>query len=272
MSIVENNNRVGRFTSSEVYNLIKLGRRTMTADELKKHKKENPGSQKKTIAEGFGDAGRSYIQKKYYERKLKRSLDLGKYSQPGIWGLFLEQYVYSHFTGLQYLIISNETKINPKIPYHAGSADLLVPTEKVSDIKCFEPLKFCQIVECFQEKRVELFKEQFPQEYWQLVSNAMIHQVPKAESIIYMPTIDDLKEIKEMAYNYQGEDMWKYRFIYENENYQLPFVPEDSEYDSFNTFEFIVPEEDIRQLDARLKLANLEIEKKMGNQIQKSAL
>lgn len=265
MSIVENNNRVGRFTSSEVYNLIKMGSRKMTADELKKHKKENPGSRKTTIEDGFSQAGLSYIERKYYERKLKRSLDLGKYSQSGIWGLFLEQYVYSHFTGLQYLIISNETKINPKIPYHAGSTDLLVPTEKVSDIKCFEPLKFCQIVECFQEKRVELFKEQFPKEYWQLVSNAMIYQVPKAESIIYMPNLEQLGEIKEMAYNYEGDDMWKYRFIYENKNYQLPYIPKNSEYQSFNKFEFIVPEEDVRELYARLELANLEIEKKLSN-------
>lgn len=269
MSIVENEKRVGRFTSSEVHNLIKRGTRPMTPQELIKHKEENPKSQKRNIEDGFGAAGLTYIRKKYYERKLKRSLDLGKYSQPAHWGLFLEQYVYSHFTGLDYIIMSNETKVNPKIPYHAGSTDLLVPGEKVSDIKCLEPYAFCEIIECFNlcrsQNSIDPFKENFPDKYWQLVSNSMIHDVPKAESIIYMPSLEDLEDIKQLACDYDGDDQWKYRFIYESDIYQLPYVPDGSEYESLNRFEFIVPEDDIRELTSRLELADLEIEKMMGN-------
>ena len=255
MSIVKNEKRVGRFTSSKVYLLIPEGSRKMTEDELKAWKKDNPKSQKKNIAYGFSDGGLTYIAEKRHERKLGRSLDMGHYSRSSAWGLFLEQYVYQHFVGLSYEISASETKVNPKIPYHAGSTDLLVAGKKVSDIKCFEPRKFCDIVECFLLKDLEQFKEKFKAEYWQLVSNALIHDVNRAESIVYMPTEEDLEEIKEMAMDYQGADQWKYRFIYESDNHQLAYIPNGSEYTSLNKLEFEVPQEDKNLLIQRLALA-----------------
>ena len=36
-------------------------------------------------------------------------------------------------------------------------------------------------------KDAELFKKEFPKEYWQLCSNAIINDVPKVESIAFMP-------------------------------------------------------------------------------------
>jgi hypothetical protein len=232
MSIVKNEKRVGKFTSSKVYLLIGKGR-----------------------GHYFTVAAQTYIAEKRHERKLGRSLDMGNYSRSSAWGLFLEQYVYQHFVGLSYEISASETKINPNIPYHAGSTDLLVAGKKVSDIKCFEPRKFCEIVECFLLKDLEQFKQKFKAEYWQLVSNALIHDVSRAESIVYMPTEEDLSEIKEMAMDYQGADQWKYRFIYESDNHELAYIPNGSKYNSLNRLEFEVPQEDIDFLTERLKLA-----------------
>lgn len=255
MSIVKNEKRVGRFTSSKVSLLIPEGSREMTEDELKAWKIHNPKSKKKNMADGFTDGGTTYITEKRHERKLGRSLDMGHYSRSSAWGLFLEQYVYQHFVGLAYEISAAETKVNPSIAYHAGSTDLLVAGKMVSDIKCFEPRKFCQIVECFLLEDIGQFKQKFKAEYWQLVSNALIHGVNRAESIVYMPTEEDLEEIKEMAMDYQGADQWKYRFIYESENYQLPYIPNGSKYNSLYRLEFDIPQEDTDLLIERLALA-----------------
>ena len=232
MSIVINKDRVGKFTSSKIHLLTGKGK-----------------------SHDFTVAAQTYISEKMHERKLGRSLDMGHYSKSSAWGLFLEQYVYQHFVGLSYEISASETKVNPNIPYHAGSTDLLVPRKMVSDIKCFEPRKFCEIVECFLLQDLAQFKQKFKAEYWQLVSNAMIHEVPRAESIVYMPTEEDLAEIKEMAMDYQGADQWKYRFIYESDNHELAYIPNGSKYTSLNRLEFEVPQEDIDFLTERLRMA-----------------
>jgi len=188
-------------------------------------------------------------------------LDLGKYGQSAAWGLFLEQYVYSHFAPLEYSIQSQATKSHPTIDYLAGSVDVISQGVKVGDIKCYEPKNFCEIVECFEKNDIELFKKDFPKEYWQLVSNAMIHGVTRAESIVYMPHEDDLEEIRESAMNYNGDDQWKYRFIYESDKHLLPYVPKDSGYKDINKFEFEIPETDFELLTERLALAEQELEK-----------
>ncbi|MFT6442498.1 MAG: hypothetical protein ACJASM_002044 [Salibacteraceae bacterium] len=236
-SIVKNELRVGNFTSSAVHQLIKKGR---SAD--------------------FSAPGISYIQKKFYERKLGRSLDMGGGGKSANWGLFLEQYVYTYVAGLSYQIAATETSPNPNVSYHAGSTDLLAPKELVGDIKCYEPLKFCRMAECMKKGDRLLFSEEFPAEYWQLVSNAVIHDVPEAESILFMPNLIELEEIKEMAANYDGSDQWKYRFIYESKNYELAHVPDDSGYESINKFRFEVPQEDKDFLMQRLAMAEKELQ------------
>ncbi|MFT5724149.1 MAG: hypothetical protein ACI9JN_001266 [Bacteroidia bacterium] len=240
MSIVKNQNRVGRFTSSNIASLIKEGRGKNDV---------------------FSVAGMTYIKTKYLERKLKRSTDLGGGGRSANWGLFLEQFVYSHFSDLGYEILADKTHSHPTIKSLSGSADLVKKGVKVGDIKCYEPLKFAQMVDCFKKDDLDLFKKEFAKEYWQLVSNAMIHGVKEAESIVYMPTVSELAEIRELASNYDGADQWKYRFIYESEDHELAFLPEDSEYESFNSYQFTVPQEDIDLLTSRLELAEKEIEK-----------
>lgn len=240
-SIVTNELRVGRFTSSQVHCLMKKG---------------------KSASAIFSKAGLTYIEKKYHERKLNRSLDMAAHSKSMAWGLFLEQYVYSHFTGLRYEIASNQTKANPNVSYHSGSADLLVPNELVSDIKCYEPIKFCKIVECMLKRERVDFAREFPQEYWQLVSNAVINDVPNGESIVYMPTLEELAEIREIAADYDGADQWKYRHIYEAEDYELPHIPKGSQYESLNKFEFPIPQEDKDFLMERLAAAEEVLQQK----------
>lgn len=235
MSITENKERVGRFTSSKIHLLVKSGR-------AKKDK--------------FTVQGYSYIEAKRYERKLKKSIDIEKYSRAMAWGKFLEMYVFS-LIGLEYKIDSLSTVI--KNEYWAGSTDLLVGGIKVADIKCYEPLKFCKYSEALMRGDIELLKKNFEQEYWQLVSNAIINKTPKAEAICFMPYESELEEIRKMADNYDGADQWKYRFIVESPKSELAYMPNDSEYKNINTFEFEVPQEDKDFLTQRVEDAVIEL-------------
>lgn len=256
MSITHNPNRVGRFTASSIHLLIEKGSRPMTEEELIAHKKENPTSRKKNIADGFKDGGITYIKKKAYERILGRSMEIEKYSNSMAWGHFLEQFVFSEI-GFEWKILSNETKVYNRSL--AGSTDLLVEGVKVADIKCYEPFKFVDYSLCLLSKDLGRLKKDFKQEYWQLVCNAVVNKVDRAEAMVFMPTLEQLKEIKQMALDYEGSDAWKYRFIYERNELDLPHIPKGCELDPLNTFEFEVPQEDKELLLERVKLAEQEL-------------
>jgi len=236
MSIVTNKNRVGRFTSSKIHCLMSKGK-----------------------SAEFTVAGYTYIAERRHERKLGRSLDTDGYSRDSAWGLFLESYVFQNYTEINCEFLGDETTINPKINCHAGSTDLLVPEVKVSDVKCYQLRKFCRIAECFIKRDLSVFRREFKEEYWQLVSNALIHDVSRAESIIYCPSEANLKDIRDQAADYQGADQWKYRFIYESKDHQLAYIPDGSEYDSIYKLEFDIPIEDTELLIERLGLAEQEL-------------
>jgi len=238
MSIVKNMERVGRFTSSKIHLLMKEGR---AKDAL------------------FTAGGMTYIEEKADEKMLCRSGDMGISGRSAMWGLFMEQYVFNGFVGTEYKIMANESVVYND--YLSGSADLIVDGVKVSDIKCFEPKKFCKYVRMINAKDVERFKKDFPAEYWQLVSNAIINNVPNAEAIAFMPYEDELEEIQDLAANYDGADQYRYRFINESQKSELPYIPKESKMKNYNEFEFIVSKEDKKHLLERVNLAGAELEK-----------
>lgn len=258
MSIVENKERIGRPTSSKAYLLIPEGKRIMTISELEEFQINNPKSKVKSKKYGFQQGGKTYIEEKADEKMLGRSLDLGESGKSATWGLFLERFVFDKL-GMEYEIKANETKVYND--YLAGSTDLIVPNVKVSDIKCYEPKKFCKYTRMILAKDTERFKKDFPQEYWQLVSNALINDVPNAEAICFMPNEEELEQIQQMAYDYDGADQFKYRFIYESEKSQLAYIPKGSKFKNLNIFEFEVPKEDKELLISRVELAGIEIDK-----------
>ena len=161
------------------------------------------------------------------------------------WGHFMEQFVFTKFTGLDYQIEANKTYQHPTIKGWSGSTDLKVEGVKVSDIKCYEPKKAALYKDALMAKDIDKLREDFAQEYWQLVSNAAIHQVPNAEAICFIPYLEELEEIREMAANYEGPDQWKYRFISESENIELPYIPKGGYYENYTSFEFEIPNQDL---------------------------
>ena len=234
--ITENKERIGSFTSSEIYKLIKKG----------------------TGKNEFSAPGLTYIEEKQLEIKLGRSIGVDAYSQAMAWGSFMELYVFS-LIGTEYIITSNETDAHPTIKGWAGSKDLIVLGKKVSDIKCYQPKNFAQYTNALLKCDVENIKNNFPKEYWQLVSNAIINDVPNAEAITFMPYESELEDIREMAANYDGGDQWKYRFIAEADKSALPYLPDGGYYKNLNIFEFEISLEDKIILTERVKLAIKEL-------------
>lgn len=263
--IVENKARVANFTSSKVYNLIKKGSREMTAEELEKHKKANPGSRKKNIDAGFAAGGLTYIKQRFQEAKRKRSVNTDAYSKAIAWGDIMEMYVYERKLDLSYEITSTETASHPKIKRWKGSTDLLVPRVKIGEIKCYQPEKWCKYADCLLARDLKAFREDFPEEYWQIVSNAEIHQVKRGEAITYLPYDSEAGDIADFVHLYDGEDVWRYEYIFnsimrQDHTRQLPFQPDDSGYPDLVSWEFEIPREDAKYLTERVEEAIVEVQ------------
>jgi len=231
--MIENQNRIGNFTSSQIFNLCA------------------------SLKNGEPSAAYyTYISKKIRERKMKRSLDMGKYGASMAWGKFLEKRVNDNLP-ISYQMLHKSTKVHPKYDFVAGSVDFLVPKIKVSELKCYEPDKFSGYVSALLTGNLEQVKEEYAQEYWQMVSNSQIHKVPKMEAIVYMPYASEMDDIRELAENPEylseiGMMPWEVRFIVEKPNSQLAVLPNDSEFKNLNIFEFDVPIDDVIFLNKRI--------------------
>ena len=241
---MNNKERWGKFTSSNVYKLIKLNSKG-----------------------DFQAPGLTYIEEKAIERRMMSCLDGGAHTQSLAWGNFMELVVYS-ILGVQYQISSKETKAHPVHgKYWSGSKDLFTvdkngKIESIAEIKCYQKKNFALYTDCILKKDIELLKNDFPKEYWQIVSNCCIDDVEIGEAITYMPYISEYEGIKDMAENYDGIDAWKYKFIRDLPVADLPFIPDGGYYKNINKFAFIVPKEDKDYLEERIiqaeyKLKNL---------------
>ncbi len=231
--MTENKERIGSFTSSNIYKLMTSGRGEY----------------------GFGSGALTYINEKRIEKRLGNSLEIERYTRSMAWGIFMEMYVFK-LIGMKYRIESKTTDRHPTIPNWSGSKDLIVKGEKVGDIKCYEPKNFCSYVDALKTGDLGIIKQKHPKEYWQLVSNAIINNVPNGEAIVFMPYKSELADVREMAENYVGDKVWQYRFIYESEDAELPYLPDNGYYHNLNVFEFIIPTTDIQELTERVLKAN----------------
>lgn len=236
--MIDNVLRHGNFTSSQAYRLC--GKADANGDPPK--------------------AFYTYVEEKIFESRLKRSLQMGAYSRSMAWGKFHEKRV-NDMLGLKYELISKITFVNDRLKNHSGSPDFIVRNEKIAELKCYEPKKFCAYVSALLTEDVAFIRDNFPAEYWQIVSNVMIHKVPKGEAIVYMPYAYEMEQIRELVEDpiyleKAGVNPWEVRFISESSNSELAVLPDDSDFKNLNIFEFEVPVEDIIFLTKRLKLGS----------------
>jgi hypothetical protein len=204
---------------------------------------------------GFGAPAITYIEEKRAERFLGRSIDVAAYSQSMAWGKACEGYLFwkEGLLGLEYSLTSKETDVHTEYPFWSGSKDVETK-DKVGEIKCFYPKNFFELSRDLILQDVTKIKENHKEVYWQVVSNAIINKKPKAEIIAFMPTEEQLMELRQLIdeTNFIEEvlkdDPWKYRFISEKPIWELPYIPTGVDYPNLVKFEFEVNTDDIEFL------------------------
>lgn len=234
--ITENKLRIGNFTSSEIHYLMKQSK---------------SGS--------WGVPALTYIRKKKLEKRMGRSLSIDRDSRSMLWGKFMEQRVHE-LLPTSYQSNARTTLQHPTIKCWTGTPDNTCTAESVvGDTKCYEPLKFGTYVDTLTEAQykedINIFREENEQEFWQLVSNAIITGAKYMEAIVYMPYESELPEIRDMAGNYPYFDQYKYRFIAEAEKCELPYLPDGGFYKNLNVFRFEVPQDAVRDLTEKVLAA-----------------
>lgn len=220
MSITLNKNRIGNFTSSEIYNLLTLAKN----------------------GKDLGKAALTYIEECNFERKLGRSLSSEINARPLIWGKLCEKRVFDCL-GLEYTECSTETIVHPEIPYWAGSADGIKHVEKRTciDVKCPITLKsFCQFADALSMLDVRTNHKDGEKYYWQIVSNAILNNCDEGELVVYVPYQSELPTIRDMAINSELKTF----FIMNGEDVELPYLIDGGYYKNINKIGFEIPQSD----------------------------
>lgn len=229
MSIISNIERVGNFTSSEIYKLF-----------------AEPTAAAKKQGDIFGKGALTYIREKNMERRLKRSLDDEKRARPLLWGKMLESRVFD-LLSVGYTVIGDVTDVHKEIPYWAGSKDCECESGNVvGDVKCPITLKsFCDLVQPLYDgftgmdamnaiRDIHADGEKY---YLQIVSNACISGAKFGELIVYMPYQSELEEIK-----FDVLDNPDYGWVKWALDGELPFLIDGGYYKNLNIIRFEIPD------------------------------
>jgi hypothetical protein len=238
--------RAGNFTNSQIYKIAaapKRGNKTFLA------------------------SGDTYIEERWIERVLVDSLKDAAYAKAMAWGKFMEAYLFTHKLGTEYKMSSQDSIKHPDEylgKYWAGTTDFEISGIEggcISETKSYYKKKFVLYSLAILKADTEFLKEHFAEEYWQIVGNTILNDVKYGEAICFMPSYDDLEEIRGLAedpmwieQNKLGP-MWHYRFIYEEPMENLQFLNPASKIPSINKFRFEVPQADKDFLTERVELA-----------------
>lgn len=221
-----NTNRIGRFTSSQIYRLCAT---------LKNGKPST--------------AVQTYIEEVHFSRLLGRSVKTEVKTQSMKWGNLMECVLFD-LLGLNYKMSHKMPILHPDLPdYWSGTPDLISTKPKVGEIKSYEPLHFAKLSKVLLTEDAEVIKENEPDAYWQVISNAMILGINTCEIIAYMPykseLIEIIKKVEETNFlELNHLNLPDYFFLNEDNIESLPYLPDDSKLSNVNKFEFEIPEKD----------------------------
>ena len=219
-SVNSNPLRTGRFTSSEIVALTKVGKDRVS----------------------FGAPALTYIKETNRERKLGRSITNDFSSQETDWGKVCEGYVDFKYLGTQWTFCGEESILHPEIDFWAGSPDIITHKEprKVGDIKSpFSLSTFCDFADCKNIDDIREFHKDGDKYFWQLVSNACITGCNWAELIIFVPHKHELDAIRDRA-----RELGYDRIVWKKNDMELPFlIPGVSKYNNLLRFPFEVTDQ-----------------------------
>jgi hypothetical protein len=226
MSIINNETRVGNFTSSNIVKLLSKGK----------------------AKDSMGKPALTYIQEKNMERILGRSITTESDARPLQWGKMCESLVFEQLS-MSYTLCSQETLQHPTIPYWTGSPDG-VSADAVIDIKCPLTLKsyflltqgenIYSMIDGFSKSGASFGEHSDGDKfYWQLISNAILTGKKFAELIVFIPYLSQLQDIRDEA-EVQGIN-----WIYYASDDELPYIHEGKGLTNITTIRFEIPQKDI---------------------------
>lgn len=208
---------------------------------------------------GFGAGAITYINGKKKELEYGRGINLPVNKQDILWGKLWEVWVHWQLGG-EYELIIDQTTLHPKYSFWSGSQDFNVKIDGgcIAELKCYQLSNHYDYVKCLQAENVELFKKEYPAEYWQIVSNSCIHNTKFGEAIAFMPKESNLIEMRELLEDtdyvekHLKDDPFKYKFVWDKDLWDLGFIPNHSDFPSMVKFRFEVPISDKIALTERM--------------------
>jgi hypothetical protein len=226
--------RAGTFSSSNIYKLMTKGK----------------------AADSLGKPALTYIEETRYEMRLGRSLSTDQSSHPALWGTFVESYVNDHHIGLEYELASTERITHSAMPRWTGAPDL-IGNDCVGDIKCPQLKNFCELEKSLAN---DSLRDDFPEYYWQLVSNATLTGRYYAELIVFCPYKEELDAIRSAALE---QDDRRFYFIAHAKDEELPYLIKGGHYKNVMRHKWQVTQQNRDELTERVKMAiNLLLEVK----------
>ncbi len=238
--------RNGNFTSSEIVALTTNGK----------------------AKDSFGAPFYTYVEECNMERRLKRSISCEENSRPLSWGKLCERYVCDNpqILGLEYSVNLSDTTRHPNIDCWLGSEDVL-KEDTVGDIKSPKTLKsFCQLVDCVYVKKLDGMDamnyirdnhKDGEKYYWQIVSNAIIHDKKFGELIVFVPYKSELSELKKLALVLDAESgVYQYSWVANANDSELPYLNDSGIYKNKTVIRFEIPQEDKDFLTSRVLSAS----------------
>lgn len=251
--------RTGNFSNSEIYRLIGRGKRAMTKEELDLRPKSGVGS-RTTIVEcplTFDDKAITYITEKVYEKKMGLPLNRKQGNFNTSWGNLCEHFAFMEMADIDYQLHSYHKKDEERmthltIEHWTGVPDFTNNSKGITgDIKCpATRLSYMQHIG-WCDAGLDVFKENNPQYYWQLVAHCALTKMPFGEMVFFMPYREQLEDIRAVADG--NPEFWA---IWNKEDDELPYLRSDMNVGNIYRFVWEIPKEDIEYLEMRVKMAS----------------
>lgn len=204
----------------------------------------------------------TYVKEVFAEEMMQRVYDTEVKSRPILWGSLMETVLFDRL-GMGWTMTHKQTMVHEKYSdFWSGTPDFIA-AEKIAEAKCFQPKNFSLLSVAINYGDIDYLKEEFPKEYWQCVSNAMLAKKKTAVLVAFMPYRKDLvaliKEIEDTAYlEERGLNPEDYYWLTRSDIETMAYLPDDSPMDDINMLEFDIPQEDADLLEERMLLAKKE--------------
>lgn len=207
----------------------------------------------------FGVPAKKYIKQCMYERALQRPINGEVTARETSYGKVAERVAFDLLPS-DYKHIGDETRyVHPDFPYWVGVPDL-IKTGCNSEVKAPTSLeKFCDKLFAISQGW-ETFKDEFPEDAWQLVSNNILLNAngvkcDTVEAINFVSYYEDLPMIMNKLQELGWEEKTEFRWLKYADFKELPYLIKEGKYKNLNVAEFTIPQVDKDFLTHRVELA-----------------